>query len=538
MPRRRHEIWAADCETDPFKVGRIPQPFIWGAYEIYTQRYETFGHARTFVDFFRDRESTVYFHNGGKFDLHYLRPEFNSNEHILIISGRIARAHIGKAEFRDSFNLMPVPLREYQKDDFDYSILESDVRDRPENRAKIEAYLKSDCVNLGNMLLDYFSRFGRGLTQAGAAMNYWSKHFNGGRKPRQTASQFERYKPYYYGGRVECFAVGYQKIRFKVADKNSAYPDAMYRAQHPISCEAMLLSGLPKKREQIQQCFITLRAVAQGAFPYRLDSGELCFPRDETPRTFHVTGWEYLAAQDEKALADVEIQEVHFFRETVSFKEYIDYFYQQRQIAKANGDKAGDLFNKLFMNGCYGGFAMNPENYHEYMLSSEDKLSEHIEDGFQIYHPWGDGRQLLWRKLPLETQKRMYKNIATAASITGYVRAELFRDLRRVEGPLYCDTDSIAALSIDGLRIGKELGQWKEVATCEWYAIAGKKLYVMHSENGEDLMACKGVKLTADEIKAIAQGARVAYHPAVPTYSISRSQPRFISREVRATAVH
>lgn len=550
MPRKRREIWAADCETDPFKIGRIPKPFIWGAYELRTRRYECFSSEKLFVDFFSERKCTVYFHNGGKFDLHYLRPYFKSDENILLINGRITRARIGAAEFRDSYSLIPVPLAKYQKDEFDYAILEEDVRHLPENVERIERYLKSDCVNLGNLLEQFFSRYGHALTQAGAAMSYWAKNYNHGKKPRQSAAQFERYRPYYYGGRVECFVSGVRDVAFKIVDKNSAYPDAM-RSRHPISCEAMQLDEVPTDEQEITQCFITLRGRCAGAFPYRAPSGELTFPRDDSIRTFHVTGWEYLAARAENAMEVQSVEAVHYFRETTSFKDYIDYFYHERKIAKANGDKAGDLFSKLFMNSCYGGFAMNPENYHEYLLSSVERLTDHLSEGFQDYHDWGDGRRLLWRTLPLDTQKRMYKNIATAASITGYVRAALFRDLQRVQDPLYCDTDSISAREVGGLTIGPDIGQWKIELECDRYAIAGKKLYAKRAAydqqfnkdtgcfdypKGSHKLACKGVNLTAEQIELIAAGDTFDYHPQVPTYSITRSQPRFINREVKATA--
>lgn len=535
MTRRRSEIWACDCETDPFKVGRIPQPFIWGAYEIYSKRYEVFGSRTLFVEFFAGRKAKAYFHNGGKFDAHYLRPDFDSDQNLLIINGRIARFKIGQTEFRDSFNLIPVALATYQKDEFDYRILEEAERGKPENVVKIEKYLKSDCVNLGNLLSTFFERYGHGLTQAGTALSYWSKHYNGGHKPRQSASQFERYRPYYYGGRVECFRRGVCDLRFKIVDKNSAYPHAM-RFPHPISCEGVLLSSLPGDN-LVPACFISLRAVAQGCFPFRLPSGELLFPKDATERVYHVTGWELLSARRQQAVDVREILEVHHFRETVTFKEYIDYFYLERQAAKANGDKAGDIFAKLFMNSCYGAFAMNPEHYHEYLLSSLERKSEHIAEGYATYHPWGDGRELLWRKLSVETQRRMYKNIATAASITGYVRAALFEDLRKVREPLYCDTDSISAIDTMGLEMGGELGQWKLEADCDQYAIAGKKLYAFRSlRDGSYKTACKGVNLTAVQIIAIASGEQIHYEPEVPTYSITRPAPRFTGRTVRLTA--
>lgn len=547
MPRRAKEIWAADCETDPFKVGRIPKPFIWGAYEIYTGRYETFSTRQLFVAFFTERKATVYFHNGGKFDGHYLRPDFNSDEQILIINGRIAQFRIGFTEFRDSYNLIPVALGKYAKEKIDYSIMEEDQRTLPENQTKIEAYLRSDCVNLASLLRTYFDKYGKGMTQAGAAMNYWAKHYNDGIKPRQSAAQFERYRPYYYGGRVECFQAGYQEREFVVVDKNSAYPDAM-RSRHPISPEAILLSRMPTDAE-LPQCFLTIKAVSNGALPYRLESGELIFPRDDQERVYDVTGWEVAAGLEMDAVSIREIYSTHYFRETIDFADYINYFYLERKAAKAAGDTANDIFAKLFMNSCYGKFASNPENYHEYMLSSVERMPEHVSEGYTAYHEWGDGRQLLWRPLPVDRHR--YYNVATAASITGYVRAQLFKDLRRVRGKIYCDTDSITCENPTGLSMGTELGQWKLEFEADAYAIVGKKMYAYRSAKdqgwdeteqkfkypkGSWKIACKGVQMTAEELVRAARGEIVEYRPQVPTYSITRPEPRFINRKVRITA--
>lgn len=547
MARRRKPIWVADCETDPFKIGRVPKPFAFAALEIYTGRYETFGSAALFAAFFEDESTTVYFHNGGKFDAHYLRPYFKSDESVMMINGRIAQFYIGKCCVRDSYNLIPVPLARYKKDKVDYSRFEAEVRDTPENVAYIAAYLRSDCDNLGSLIRQYFERYGKGLTQAGAAMTYWATHYNAGKKPKQSAAQFERYRPYYYGGRVECFARGYQEKKFKVADKNSAYPDAML-SEHPISTEAIALSKLPSDKD-IPKCFVTLRAVSRGALPYRLDSGELIFPRDQRERVYDITGWELLAGLEENAVDIKEVLAVNYFRETVNFRDYINHFYDERLIAKANGDTAGDIFAKLFMNSCYGKFASNPENYHEYMLSSPHRFVEHLKEGYSDYHDWGDGRRLLWRKLPVERHR--YYNIATAASITGLVRARLFKDLCRVREPLYCDTDSIGAADVSALAIGSKLGQWKIELECDAYAICGKKMYGFRSAHdqgwskedevfkmpkGAYKVACKGVNLTASELVRIAKGEQISYQPMVPTYSITRPVPRFIDRRVRLTA--
>jgi hypothetical protein len=538
MPRAKLEIWALDCETDPFKKGRAaPLPFLWGAYCKRLNRYETFGHGSLVLDFFTRRRAVVYAHNGGRFDYHYLREGFASEKPVLVINGRIAKFRIGQTEFRDSYSILPVPLAAYQKEQIDYAIFEPGEREKPENLARIESYLRSDCVNLADLLDKFFARFGRPLTQAGCALTYWIKNYNNGVKPRQSAVQFERYKPFYFGGRVECFAAGWRETEFTVIDKNSAYPDAMVH-EHPASAQAMLLPDLPS---DIERCLVSLNAVSRGALPFRELNGQLIFPRDREARDYCVTGWE-LAKGLELGLVKINcIHQVHLFRETVNFKNYIEHFYRERQRAKAEGDKAGDLFNKLLMNSCYGKFASDPSKYFDFMILPPALMAEYSLDGWVPYKPWGDGRWLMQRPQPIE--RHWYYNIATAASITGFVRAQLMQDLETAGNLIYCDTDSIAAKSVTGLEMGGNLGQWKIELECDAYAIAGKKMYAFRSSSdlynvpkGEYKIACKGVDLSADEIIRVARGETFLFEPDVPTYSITRPAPVLINRAIAMTA--
>jgi len=151
--------------------------------------------------------------------------------------------------------------------------------------------------------------------------------------------------------------------------------------------------------------------------------------------------------------------------------------------------------------------------------------------------------------------KWRYYNIATAASVTGFVRAYLYRVLCKAEGAIYCDTDSIKARRFSSLPVGVELGKWKHEFTGDYFAIAGKKLYADHikgrpwaydpkAENEEDKnwkIASKGANLAGLEtapqiIERIANGETIKYNPDVPTFSFWRDVPVFIPRDLRATA--
>lgn len=568
--RGLREFWTTDSETDPFHhcnrgdclkcagVGRIPKPFIWGATN--GNDYVEFDTGEQLAEFFRGRRTIVYAHNGGRFDYHYLREYINSDENIMVISGRLAKFKIGECEFRDSLNIFQqTALAQFGgKFDIDYEKMEPDRRIDPNIFNEIKLYLRQDCVLLWEKLQQYFTKYGCGLTQAGAAMRLWANMAKV-EPPRQTPEQFRRYKPFYYGGRVEYFKQEVRTQAFNVVDINSAYPRAMLE-KHPFSTSAEVTDTLPDDKD-IERTLIRLRCKSDGAFPYRKDTGELTFPNDGELREYFVTGWEYLAALDFNALRHIEIVEVHRFGLSIDFTEYVERFYKERQHAKAIGDKAENIFCKLFLNSLYGKFGSNPggihsenpdddnpmDGYQEYVIAQDESLSRWKAQGYEASKPWGE-RYLMSRPLP--EVKHRYFNVATAASITGWVRAYLYRSMRACQDLIYCDTDSLVARDTSRLPLGDSLGKWKLELQCNRYAIAGKKLYAFEAEDatyrdgyglhdrkpktGPWKIASKGARLTPHEIIRIADGETIQYLPESPTYSLMRPEPRFINRQIHA----
>lgn len=554
-----------DCETDPFEPGVFVEPFIWGLL-LDTGEYREFLSTREFVAWCHDQREkiTLYAHNGGKFDYQFLRYDMESDKAISVIAGRIARCHIGLVELRDSLNLFgQTKLADFQKDEIDYRLMRKGVREH--HMTEIRKYLRSDCESLFTLVSKFLDRYGMQFTQAGAAMKYWQKHYaprgidGKGEIPQSSAAFYEQYSPFYYGGRVQCFASGHCKENFEVVDINSAYPKAMCDA-HPYAASAITLSRLPKD-EHISQSLVCIDAISKGALPLRTADGSLFFPDDERKvRRYHVTGWELIAGLDTGTLRIDRVVSAHYFGTPVNFSSYIEHFFAERANAKLAGDKAHDIFAKIFMNGLYGKFASNPTKYREFLLSEPESgaYDKWIQSGYEDAGEFG-GRKMLVRPVPLS--KHRYYNIATAASITGWVRAFLWRSLLRCESPLYCDTDSIAARDVSRLDLGKKLGQWKHEATCDEYAIAGKKNYAFHiagkprplevSRNKpldhpatraewEEMRKCwkiasKGSDLTPEQMIAAAKGEVVKWRSPVPNMSIHRNEFSFLDRSVKNT---
>jgi hypothetical protein len=550
----KRPVATIDAETDPFSKHRsrnnlLPMPFVWGFYDNgfmdESKPFYYFEDTDEFVDFIRTKEYLIYAHNGGKFDYHYLKNYMEEYDEIMVISGRIAKFKIGIAEFRDSWNILPVPLAMYEKQIQDFSIHEPSERRKPENWARILNYLESDCRNLFEIVTAYRERFGSNLTLAGGSMRELDRKNDVPMPTTRYRKFYDDYHPFYFGGRVECFKTGIIERPFKVVDINSAYPFAMLR-DHPYSYDVDVVEGDARDnmtRGQIETSFFTIRCQSAGALPWKdpdgkVEDGALIFPNDEIEREYNVSGWELLAGLETDAIKNLVFIRSHIFDQTTNFSEFILTLYEERKRAKAAGDKAGDLLAKLAMNASYGRFAIAPFRFKDYQLFPADKVGWLHPDNEKEWldvddRQWlfaGHFGKFILGQSPIPEKRWRFYNVATAASITGFVRAYLWRALCTASDLLYCDTDSIAAGETT-VELGSELGQWEIEGEFTKAAIGGKKLYSFkytdetrpkdrHGNLKAYKVASKGVKLTAMEIESIARGDTVTYVPEVPTYKV------------------
>lgn len=522
-PKRR--LCTLDAETDPFKYNRVPKPFVWGLYMGDGDYMYFWGDDCTeqLIAFLKTQENLViYAHNGGKFDYFYLIDYFDDETEVKIINGRISKAHLfgGKIELLDSYNIIPLPLKALEKDDIDYELMEREKREQ--NKPEILRYLQKDCEYLYEWVNNFEERFGRNLTLAGTALKQIKL------TAYEVQNTFEEYdnlfRDFYMGGRVQCFEVGQFVGDYTYVDINSAYPTAM-RENHPHGGQYLVSTKLPDNGKPY---FATIEAVSRGCLPYRGDDGRLYYPNDDTVRTYNATSWEILAGLDTGTLDIKNTIKVlqHVF--TANFQEYVDYWYAEKLAAKKAGDKARELFAKLMLNSGYGKFGQDGRKFEDYRITE--------------YGDWPDGEE--WKPYSnIEAVKdyqvfsrpnpsyRFY-NVATAASITGYVRGFLWRSLCAVERPLYCDTDSIICRSADKLPMGDQLGEWSLECDAEEVYIAQKKMYSIKVKDSDKWKkACKGVRLTAEQIKTgVLSGRSISTDRDAPNFSLKYG-PRFVSRK-------
>ena len=558
MGRHKKPIVTIDCETDPFKKDRVPVPFLWGLYD--GERFRHWDNAPDMLRYLMQMDVVVFAHNGGKFDYQFILDHLEPWTEVTIINNRLAKFMIGKAEFRDSWNILPAKLASFgNKKEIDITKLEPDVRAK--HMEEIIRYNRQDCVGLYEAVMAFRETYGTGLTLAGSAMNYWAKHFNHD-KPETDRAFYEEIAPFYSGGRVQCFHKGPIKRAFDAVDINSAYPYAMTH-NHPISTHAD--ECFPKASDKIiPQSLYTIAGISRGALPWKGADGALTFPNDGEGREYHITGWELQAALDTKRLGPWQMVKRLDFLKEINFTDYVSHFYD----LKARSEKGSKeyTFAKLFMNSLYGKFGANPDAYRSYgVVPLKDK--DGLENSPGVYlgkncGPWRWSGMLGSHALmvgedpvrvkgghagnPVESQ---YYNVATAASITGFVRAFLLRHIDRIEKAggrvLYCDTDSLVFQDVaagDVCDLGKKLGEWTHEGRFDHGAIAGKKLYAFHGLDGKWKTATKGVRIGPAEICRVAEGEEVTWESIVPSWDMHQKpkagearKPKFLKRRVRMT---
>ena len=530
-------IATIDCETDPFKHGRVPEPFIWGIYD--GKEFRHFNTTEKFVGYIRDKHCLLYAHNGGKFDFMFLLNYVNISR-VKIIKSRLVEMQIGKATLRDSWSIIPIALADYQKQTFDYWKLERHCRRT--HMPEIVDYLRSDCRNLYQLVMEYRKQAGNRLTIASNALAFSKKlDINIGKSSKKFDDIFRKF---YFGGRCEAFVKGVQN-NVDLYDIKSAYPFAM-TFQHPTGIDFTYSDDISKfDNERLQKCFIDIECHSCGAFPIRERNG-LYFPHDFN--RYFVTGWEFTTAIRYNLIHDIVIHGVYEFYNTIDFIPYVAHWFTHKEEAHRKKDKANTIIGKIMLNSLYGKLCQNPTTYKDYKIMPG---GSEIEEGWNLESEFGD-KEIHSRPVLYDLQMRhglewihkpIYYNVATGASITGYVRAMLLDTIHRVGAgnALYVDTDCLFVKSNGAsanIETGSQLGQWDWKGRADAFYCAGRKLYGAELVEGPEKgikLASKGARLTFAEIKRITNGENVIWKSNAPSFSFDRN-PQFVVRSIRATA--
>jgi len=472
---------------------------------------------------------TVYAHNGGKFDYHFLLSKLTGK--IQFRGSGIMKARLGKHELRDSLHIIPVKLAAISKEEIDYSLFEPHLRD--EHRDEIIRYCISDCANLLPVIKAFRAEFGNALTIGGAASTEVARHYDVKTFGEVTDAYFRKF---YFGGRVELLAgKGTFKGPYKLYDINSAYPDAMANLLHPISSTFTVYNDRAAIRPNTT--FIELTCTNRGAL-VAFDPETVTLTTRVPHGHFFTTIHEYRTALELGLISDITLHRTIDFHEHSNFADFVLPRYNERAILKdllaENPDdktlQRKSLFIKLILNNAYGRWAINPRNFKDMELCLPGDAPTQSDMTRHLINP----EYTIWARPAI---RQRFGNVATAASITGGTRATLMRGIHNAVKPIYCDTDSLICLELNNTELHpSKLGAWSLEAEYDEVHIAAKKTYAAkNTPSGVTKVRAKGTNsLTFEDIAEIVDGKALSKWLNSPTFKADGTQ-RYIKRTVRAT---
>lgn len=180
------------------------------------------------------------------------------------------------------------------------------------------------------------------------------------------------------------------------------------------------------------------------------------------------------------------INTYEFKSNKVNFKQYIDYWYQEKARCELAGDDLGREIAKIMLNALYGKFGSKISNYEMECYLKDDKVS--------------------WRKHKIDDKDPIYTPVAMF--VTAYSRSQIINtcEILGWKNVVYCDTDSIFSFKKLTVNVGNKLGQWEDKAikefnckTIEKATFFETKQYAMYS-NGISDIKCAGLKKRDEEL--------------------------------------
>lgn len=442
----------------------------------------------------------IYAHNGCGFDwLSLIQDMIDSLDGMKFISDgsgkgvgvTIKLGHKGNINLRDSLRILPDSLANLAKafsvtlkidlggklphevlaenPDLFYEYLHSDCLALLEILEKAEQFINEEIAPIGDLR----------LTTGSMALAAWRTML---KKPIMTVwnkrvSDLSRRS--YIGGRVEVFQPGIYE-RVTSYDVNSMYPFVMAEYKYPVSYEGYWSRKLEDGGLYEASFIQTNREVPA-----------LLFDRQQNSYVYNGSGvywsWELEKLSSIGGIYSINEGYVFVHWDDI-FSRYVNHMFNLRKRAEAGGDKAKVKLAKLFANSLYGKFGQKPNGKEVIILDTKEDLDKYE----------GRARMISGNLFEVEKEIKVdHEFTAIASAVTSRARIVLFDFMVEAgEQLIYCDTDSIHVISNNrdtlAFHVSNRLGMLK-VEKSGAGVYAGKKLYAIKDDSGNEYLSCKGV---------------------------------------------
>jgi len=212
------------------------------------------------------------------------------------------------------------------------------------------------------------------------------------------------------------------------------------------------------------------------------------------------TEWDYFWGVELKEAIkndfNIYVKEVNIYETKILFKEFVEYFYNERQKNK-NINNSLYIFYKTILNSFSGKFGQKAHTQTKLLNKNENWMNYINKDTHLIDIKFIGDNTLIKYENKINEDLSIGKLVRFISYITANARSNLSEIMRNVghNNIYYCDTDSIfsSVKPNDKFLDNNELGKWKiEDKIKEAYFI-GKKSYAYKNIDDKIINKCKGV---------------------------------------------
>lgn len=519
MARVNKPVYMADFET--VVSTNCTRVWLWGIANFNNENIETGTDITTFMDRISKISCKCYFHNlkfDSQFILYWLLTngfrhvtsrELHKNQFNTLISDagvfytiKVKFENDQKVEFYDSLKILPMSVAEMpeafgldiKKLDMDYE----EVRDINHIPTEEEInYIKHDllvplrCIKIMH---------DRGLTRMTTASNalYNYKHITSVEKfnelyPPLTLSEDRDCRLSYKGGWT------YLNPKYadmlldvgQVYDVNSMYPWAMKYCLLPYG-HPIYYSGKYDDNDEYPlyiQCLRCEFKLKKERYPSIQLKGNIRFMDteyvvdSEGPEILTLTSVDLKLLYENYIVSNEEWIGGYKFKGMYGlFTDYIDYWYEEKNKAKHEGNKPMQRISKLMLNSLYGKFGSNPRKKSKYPYYDKEKDIVRYEIGVEEITSGG--------------------YVPVASFITSYCRDKIVRAANLCgDSFVYADTDSIHIIgdTIPEIEIDEyKLGAFKQESVFKKAKFHRAKCYIEEID-GKLNKKCAGLPKLAKE---------------------------------------
>jgi hypothetical protein len=486
--------------------------FLCGGYYNGTDYYYSWDEKDFFRYLIAQENTTIYAHNGGKFDFLWLLSvaiSMGCRPNIVLQGTRILSIEIGNVEFLDSYALIPMSLEKaggmvgQGKVDlpFDYSEFGSLTRSQ---KTILLEYLEQDCRLLYDVLeylFTYAARHDIAIRKTVASTSWRTvKSWLNIPNCQWSPTTYARLREGYYGGRTEVYKT--QTKSGHRYDRNSSYPAALHNTALPIPPAEYTLNPVSDFRdgkEGIYTAHVYVPEMNIPPLPIRTKT-RLYFPVGDLFGTW--TGLELRYAIQCGCQVLKITNGITFETSKVIFDKAIQKIWRLRKNADT---KALNSWIKWLANSLTGKFAQRPE-------FEVITFGERPNDDARALDPYGDFFAHKVERIDGCCW------VQWAAYLTSEARISLHDALKNARGPCYCDTDSVYCEHMTRhTNIGPGLGQWGYEGPMENWEAAAPKMY-NYFDGKKNVYRAKGIPqinekvwgmLTSGQTYTKRQGARL-----------------------------